>query len=190
MLRAEPIASLFTQHRCHLVGEMPELEDQLSTFTSEWNRARDGSPDRIDAAVFALTELMEPSGHDIRAEALLAADAAAVVRPVELPKEVANVLAVAAITEAEPDALGVVYLAVPGSDSPLLVLDWHVELLEQGRLDASAARGSGAGAMVMAFAPPVVCLFVILVVVAGGETSRGEPLRWCLELRGDADEPE
>ncbi len=57
VLRAEPIASLFAQRRAHLVGSHPALEDQMVRFTSDWDRGRDGSPDRVDAMVFALTEL-------------------------------------------------------------------------------------------------------------------------------------
>ena len=52
--RAEPIAALFEQFRVHLVGVFPELEDQLCTFEA----GRQGSPDRFDAMVWALTELM------------------------------------------------------------------------------------------------------------------------------------
>ncbi|MGH8227773.1 MAG: DNA-packaging protein [Steroidobacteraceae bacterium] len=58
VLRAEPISALFVQHRAHLVGDLPQLTDQMAAFTSDWNRTRDGSPDRIDAAVFAIHELM------------------------------------------------------------------------------------------------------------------------------------
>jgi phage terminase large subunit-like protein len=58
VLRGEPIASLFAQRRAHLVGSHPALEDQLCRFTSDWDRSRDGSPDRIDAMVFAMAELM------------------------------------------------------------------------------------------------------------------------------------
>lgn len=76
VLRAEPVASLFAQRRCHLVGSHPALEDQMCRFTSDWERTRDGSPDRIDAMVFALAELMIESRpvsyFDIRA--LLAPD--------------------------------------------------------------------------------------------------------------------
>jgi phage terminase large subunit-like protein len=57
-LRAEPIASLFEQRRAHVVNAQPELEEQMCSFTSDWDRARDGSPDRVDALVFALAELM------------------------------------------------------------------------------------------------------------------------------------
>jgi phage terminase large subunit-like protein len=58
VLRAEPIASLFAQRRAHLVGSHPALEDQACRFTSDWDRSRDGSPDRVDAMVFALAELV------------------------------------------------------------------------------------------------------------------------------------
>ncbi len=53
-LRAEPIAALFEQGRVRLAGHFPELEDQLATFTPTSN----SSPDRLDALVMALTELM------------------------------------------------------------------------------------------------------------------------------------
>lgn len=57
ILRAEPISALWEQKRAHVVGSMPSLEDQLCNFTHTWDRARDGSPDRLDAMVFASTEL-------------------------------------------------------------------------------------------------------------------------------------
>lgn len=51
--RAEPVAALYEQQRVHHVGEYPELESQQRNWTpdSGW------SPDRMDAAVWALTEL-------------------------------------------------------------------------------------------------------------------------------------
>ena len=52
--RAEPIAALFEQNRVHLAGSFPELEDELCSFTA----GSPGSPDRLDAMVWALTELM------------------------------------------------------------------------------------------------------------------------------------
>ena len=54
-VRAEPIAALWEQKRAHLVGSMPELEDQLLWFTPEGMQA---SPDRADAMVWCATELM------------------------------------------------------------------------------------------------------------------------------------
>ncbi|MGH7156015.1 MAG: terminase large subunit domain-containing protein, partial [Acetobacteraceae bacterium] len=54
-VRAEPIVALFEQHRVHHVGNFPELEDQLC----QWEPLSGGkSPDRLDALVWALTELM------------------------------------------------------------------------------------------------------------------------------------
>lgn len=51
--RAEPIAALYEQGRVRHVGVMPRLEDQMTA----WTGAGD-SPDRLDALVWALTELM------------------------------------------------------------------------------------------------------------------------------------
>jgi phage terminase large subunit-like protein len=57
-VRAEPIAALFEQNRVHLVGSFPVLEDQLTSFVPDLDRAKSGSPDRCDAMVWAMTELM------------------------------------------------------------------------------------------------------------------------------------
>lgn len=57
-VRAEPVAALFEQNRVHLVGSFPVLEDQLTQFVPDLDRARAGSPDRADAMVWALTELL------------------------------------------------------------------------------------------------------------------------------------
>jgi predicted phage terminase large subunit-like protein len=54
-VRAEPVASLYEQGRVHHVGTFPALEDQLCGFTGERG---DPSPDRLDALVWALSELM------------------------------------------------------------------------------------------------------------------------------------
>ncbi|MFG1302164.1 phage terminase large subunit [Xanthobacter sp. V3C-3] len=63
-VRAEPVAALYEQGRvCH-AGRFPEMEDQLTNFsTSGYVGSR--SPDRGDALVWALTELMlDPDGFD------------------------------------------------------------------------------------------------------------------------------
>ena len=52
--RAEPIAALYEQGRVHHVGAFPLLEDQLCS----WVPDESPSPDRLDALVWALTELM------------------------------------------------------------------------------------------------------------------------------------
>jgi predicted phage terminase large subunit-like protein len=56
--RAEPVAALYEQGKVHHVGSFPLLEDQMASFTADIDRARLGSPDRVDALVWALTELV------------------------------------------------------------------------------------------------------------------------------------
>ena len=53
-VRAEPIAAMDEQGRDHHVGSFPELEDQMCNFAPG---RYDGSPDRMDAKVWAMTEL-------------------------------------------------------------------------------------------------------------------------------------
>jgi phage terminase large subunit-like protein len=57
-IRAEPVAALFEQNKVHLVGSFPHLEDQLTTFVPDLDRGRAGSPDRADAMIWPLTDLM------------------------------------------------------------------------------------------------------------------------------------
>ncbi|HEV2162208.1 MAG TPA: terminase family protein [Stellaceae bacterium] len=58
-VRAEPVASLYEQGRVHHVGGFAALEDQLCGFTAGFDRAAAGaSPDRLDALVWAVTDLM------------------------------------------------------------------------------------------------------------------------------------
>jgi hypothetical protein len=60
--RAEPISALYQQRRVHHVGNFSKLEDQLTAFTSDFDRSRAGySPDRLDALVWAITELIPQS---------------------------------------------------------------------------------------------------------------------------------
>ncbi|MCJ7663073.1 MAG: terminase large subunit [Desulfobacterales bacterium] len=51
--RAEPIAAQYEQGRVHHVGDFPELEDEMCLWVPG-----DASPNRLDAMVWALTELM------------------------------------------------------------------------------------------------------------------------------------
>jgi len=54
--RAEPIAGLYMQHVVHHVGDLTDLEDELTT----WLPASGYSPGRLDSAVWALTHLSTP----------------------------------------------------------------------------------------------------------------------------------
>lgn len=59
VVRAEPIAALYEQRKVHHLGSFATLEDQMCAFTSDYDRGRAGhSPDRVDALVWALTELI------------------------------------------------------------------------------------------------------------------------------------
>lgn len=55
-VRAEPTASLYEQGRVTHVGVFPELENQMCMMTFHGYEG-DGSPDRVDALVWAMTEL-------------------------------------------------------------------------------------------------------------------------------------
>lgn len=57
VVRAEPIAALYEQGKVSHVGTFADLEDQMCNFTAG-GYVGDGSPDRADALVWALTELM------------------------------------------------------------------------------------------------------------------------------------
>jgi predicted phage terminase large subunit-like protein len=57
--RAEPVAALYEQGRVHHLGALPLLEDQMCGFAGDFDRAKAGySPDRVDALVWALSELL------------------------------------------------------------------------------------------------------------------------------------
>ena len=59
VVRAEPVAALYEQGRVHHVGSFPVLEDQMCSFTTDFDRKVAGySPDRVDALVWALTDLL------------------------------------------------------------------------------------------------------------------------------------
>jgi hypothetical protein len=55
-VRAEPISALYSLGRISHVGTFPQLEDQMCQMTAGGYEG-DGSPDRVDALVWALTEL-------------------------------------------------------------------------------------------------------------------------------------
>ena len=64
--RAEPVASRYEQGRCHHVGGgHSQLEDQLCSYSSTFMPQ---SPDRLDALVYAITELDSRSTVNIRVD--------------------------------------------------------------------------------------------------------------------------
>jgi phage terminase large subunit-like protein len=62
--RAEPVAALYEQGRGHHVGQFAKLEDELTTYTGL--EAGELSPNRMDAKVWAETELMLEAGDVIQ----------------------------------------------------------------------------------------------------------------------------
>jgi hypothetical protein len=80
-IRAEPVSTLYTDGRVDHVGDFPELEAELTG----WAPGDAWSPNRLDALVWALTELMigdpppefdEPAGADPRRFAMVGHSAA------------------------------------------------------------------------------------------------------------------
>jgi phage terminase large subunit-like protein len=53
-VRAEPVVALYEQGKIHHVGTFGELEDQLTGWAPD---SGEPSPDRLDALVWACTEL-------------------------------------------------------------------------------------------------------------------------------------
>lgn len=60
--RAEPISALYEQGKIHHVGSFPELEDQMCTYDPINSKV---SPDRMDAMVWAFTDLFKRGAVDL-----------------------------------------------------------------------------------------------------------------------------
>lgn len=63
VVRAEPVAALYEQGKVHHVGIFDALEDQMCNTASD-GYAGEGSPDRMDALVWAITELTTGSSYN------------------------------------------------------------------------------------------------------------------------------
>lgn len=61
MIRAEPISALYEQEKVIHVGVFATLEDQMCSYTLDSRE----SPDRLDALVWALTDLSKSSGQAV-----------------------------------------------------------------------------------------------------------------------------
>ena len=59
VVRAQPVAQIYEEGRGHHVGSFAKLEDQMAKFTIDFDRVALGySPDRVDALVWAFTDLL------------------------------------------------------------------------------------------------------------------------------------
>lgn len=68
-LRAEPVAALYEQARISHVGSFDALEDEMVNFGTD-GLTNGHSPDRLDALVYAVSELMLASGRTPRVRRL------------------------------------------------------------------------------------------------------------------------
>jgi predicted phage terminase large subunit-like protein len=109
-IRAEPVSALYEQGLVHHVGAFPRLEDQLCAFTAEREGA---SPDRLDALVWALSELMLHEGTPVVA----ASDRDFTCEPIALPASWPRAYALT-ITR---DRVAVVWGAVSTQDDTLYI---------------------------------------------------------------------
>lgn len=62
IIRAEPVAALYQRGLVHHVGDLSLLEDEMCAYTGS---ASDASPNRLDALVWAITDMMQMVGSTI-----------------------------------------------------------------------------------------------------------------------------
>ena len=60
-IRAEPVGALYAQRKIHHLGNFPETETQMVEFNTDIPVAQQKSPDRMDAVVWAFTDLLVDS---------------------------------------------------------------------------------------------------------------------------------
>jgi phage terminase large subunit-like protein len=57
VMRAEPVSLMYEKNRVLHRRGLNQLESEMLSFSREWNRDVDGSPNRLDACVWVLTRL-------------------------------------------------------------------------------------------------------------------------------------
>jgi phage terminase large subunit-like protein len=57
VMRAEPVSLLYERSRVLHRRGLEKLEAEMLSFSREWSRDVDGSPNRLDAAIWALSRL-------------------------------------------------------------------------------------------------------------------------------------
>jgi phage terminase large subunit-like protein len=75
--RAEPVAAIYEQGKVHHLGHFVELEEQMTSYTG---LSTEESPDRLDAMVWAVTNLKGDNWHgpgdpDVQGDAVVSYDA-------------------------------------------------------------------------------------------------------------------
>jgi phage terminase large subunit-like protein len=133
LARAEPISAMYEQGRVHHVGVFGPLEDQMTSYDGS---RTGGSPDRLDAAVWGLTELMlgHPVGGYIREDSLLSQPQEGDARaPEGVPNFFTAVYAsVAAAVGPDGPVAGAIYFAACGLGGEhegqrlIYIMDWDL----------------------------------------------------------------
>ena len=121
MVRAEPVSALYEQGKVHHVGVFGPLEDQLTSYDGQRVGA---SPDRLDALVWSLTELMlgEPLGGYFKLAALLVDG-----EPAQLPLRPEKIFVTLAMTDQPDSGVGVCYWARSRHYGiPVVLLDYDL----------------------------------------------------------------
>jgi phage terminase large subunit-like protein len=82
MIRAEPVSALYEQGRVHHVGFFAKLEDEMCEYDGKGK-----SPNRLDALVWALTELMLGANNTALLDWMRMGDGASQVSAAVVPRE-------------------------------------------------------------------------------------------------------
>lgn len=128
--RAEPISALYEQGRVSHVGAFDQLEDQLCTYTS----GSTASPDRLDALVWALTELLLDGQGFVQFADFLVNNA-----PVEMPARCGCVFATIAV-DSKGRAGAVFWARDRHVGHPLIIVDFESGVYETGVFARISAR--------------------------------------------------
>lgn len=132
-VRAEPVSALYEQKRVHHVGAFPDMEDELCNFGVD-GMSGGRSPNRLDALVWAVTELELADGNMI----FSADERDFVCEPFRIPPHWERVAAI--------DCDGVRFACVWGAisdEDTLYVVGEYAAEHKPIAVNASAARKAG-----------------------------------------------
>lgn len=136
-VRAEPISALYEQGMVHHVGSFAILEDQMCDFTSDFDRNAAGySPDRVDALVWALTELMVGGS----AVVFVASEKDVLLDPIALPDHWPRLFAV----DLDHKTIGAVWGALNPAEDAVYIYAEYLAPRADLAVHAAAIRSRGA----------------------------------------------
>lgn len=136
VVRAEPVAALYEKGMVHHIGTFPVLEDQMTSFTTDFDRKGMGySPDRVDALVWAFTELMVGGSSVV----FVASERDVIVPPIPLPDHWPRLFAV----DIDRNAVGALWGALsPSEDVVYLYAEYFAKRADLS-VHATAIRRRG-----------------------------------------------